>query len=114
MTSKSVFQRIIDREIPAEIVYEDADCLAFKDINPQAPVHILLIPKKEIADFESLDEADEAVMGKLLMAVRKIAESLGLNRGFRLVLNNGRDAGQEVKHLHFHILAGRPFGWPPG
>ena len=114
MASKTVFQRIIDREIPADIVYEDADCLAFRDITPQAPVHILLIPKKAIADFESLSEEDEVVMGKLLMAVQRIAAILGLSNGFRLVLNNGRDAGQEVRHLHFHLLAGRPFGWPPG
>ncbi|MGQ9606772.1 MAG: histidine triad nucleotide-binding protein [Thermogutta sp.] len=114
MTAKTVFQRIIDREIPADIVYEDADCLAFRDINPQAPIHILLIPKKGIADFEAIREDDEAILGKLLMAVRRIAEILGLDKGFRLVLNNGRDAGQEVPHLHFHILAGRPFGWPPG
>ncbi len=114
MASKSVFKRIIDREIPADIVYEDGDCLAFRDINPQSPVHVVLIPKKEIADFQSVTTEDEAILGKLLMAVPRIAASLGLNNGFRLVLNNGRDAGQEVKHLHFHILAGRPFGWPPG
>lgn len=114
MNSKTVFQRIIDREIPADIVYEDADCLAFRDINPQAPVHILLIPKKPIADFESLSEEDEGLMGRLLLAVQRIAATLGLSKGFRLVLNNGRDAGQEVRHLHFHLLAGRPFGWPPG
>lgn len=114
MTAKTVFQRIIDREIPADIVYEDADCLAFRDINPQAPIHILLIPKKAIPDFESIREEDEGVLGKLLLAVHRIAEAQGLGKGFRLVLNNGRDAGQEVPHLHFHILAGRPFGWPPG
>jgi len=114
MNSKTVFQRIIDREIPADIVYEDADCLAFRDINPQAPVHILLIPKKPIADIESLSEEDEGLMGRLLLAVQRIAAALGLSKGFRLVLNNGRDAGQEVRHLHFHLLAGRPFGWPPG
>lgn len=114
MSPKTVFKKIIDREIPAEIVYEDADCIAFKDINPQAPVHIIVIPKKEIPNIEALQEEDAELIGRCFLAMQTIATQLGLSQGYRVVLNNGRDAGQEVMHLHFHMLAGRQFGWPPG
>lgn len=114
MSPKTVFKKIIDREIPAEIVYEDQVCLAFKDIHPQAPVHLIVIPKKEIPNLEALNDEDEALMGHLFLAMQKIAQQLRLDHGYRVVLNNGRDAGQEVMHLHFHMLAGREFGWPPG
>ncbi|MGQ9505474.1 MAG: histidine triad nucleotide-binding protein [Thermogutta sp.] len=114
MSPKTVFKKIIDREIPAEIVYEDQVCLAFKDIHPQAPVHLIVIPKKEIANLEALNDEDESLMGHLFLAMQKIAQQLKLDNGYRVVLNNGRDAGQEVMHLHFHMLAGREFGWPPG
>ncbi len=114
MTEKTIFQRIIDREIPADVVYEDDRCLAFKDIKPQAPVHLIVIPKQAIVNVDGMDEADEAVVGHLFLAMKKIAARLGLGRGYRVIANNGRDAGQEVMHLHFHMLAGRPFGWPPG
>lgn len=114
MSPKTVFKKIIDREIPADIVYEDQYCLAFKDIHPQAPVHIIVVPKKEIPNLESLQEEDAELMGRLLLAMQRIAEQLGINSGYRVVLNNGRDAGQEVAHVHFHMLAGRTFGWPPG
>ena len=108
------FQKIIDREIPADIVYEDDLCLAFKDISPQAPVHLIVIPKKPIESVDDVADEDEAIVGHLFLAMRKIAEQEGLDRGYRVVTNCGRDAGQEVMHLHFHMLAGRRFSWPPG
>ena len=114
MSGKTIFKRIIDREIPADIVYEDDQCLAFRDIHPQAPVHVILIPKKEVASTAELTAADAALAGHLLLAVQRIAAQLGLTGGYRVVTNTGRDAGQEVPHLHFHILGGRGFGWPPG
>jgi len=114
MTEKTIFKKIIDREIPAKIVYEDDLCLAFEDINPKAPTHLIVIPKQEIASVDDVAEADEAVVGHLFTAMRKIAAELGLAGGYRVVTNCGRDAGQEVMHLHFHLLAGRPFTWPPG
>jgi histidine triad (HIT) family protein len=114
MADKTVFKRIIDREIPAKIVYEDDLCLAFEDINPQAPVHLIVIPKREIPSVEAVMPEDETVVGHLFVAMRTIAAKLGLANGYRVVTNCGRDAGQEVMHLHFHMLAGRTFGWPPG
>ncbi len=112
--TRNLFQKIVDREIPAEIVYEDDLCLAFKDISPQAPVHLIVIPKKPIESVDDVAEEDEAIVGHLFLAMRKIAEQEGLDRGYRVVTNCGRDAGQEVMHLHFHMLAGRRFSWPPG
>ena len=114
MAGKSIFKRIIDREIPAKIVYEDDHCLAFEDIHPAAPTHLIVIPKKEIASVDHVEGEDEAVVGHLFVAMRAIAAKLGLGGGYRVVTNCGRDAGQEVMHLHFHLLAGRKFGWPPG
>jgi histidine triad (HIT) family protein len=112
--SKTIFMRIIDREIPAKIVYEDDDCLAFEDINPQAPVHLLVIPKREIESIATLDDADAALVGHLLLVVKKLAAERNLTSGFRVVANSGPDAGQTVPHLHFHLLGGRQLGWPPG
>jgi len=114
MGEPTIFKRIIDREIPAKIVYEDDLCLAFEDIHPQAPIHLIVIPKKEIASVDDVAEVDEALVGHLMVAIRKIAASLGVAGGYRVVTNCGKDAGQEVMHLHFHFLAGRSFGWPPG
>ena len=114
MAEPTIFKRIIDREIPATIVYEDDLCLAFEDINPQAPTHLLLIPKKEIASVNDIGEEDAALVGHLLVVAQKLARQLGLDDGYRLVTNCGRSAGQEVMHLHFHLLAGRPLSWPPG
>jgi len=114
MTEKTIFKRIIDREIPADIVYEDDVCLAFRDINPQAPQHVIVIPKKEIPTLNDLSEEDVPVMGHLVVAFQKIAEKLGLSGGYRVVCNCGPDAGQEVMHVHFHLMGGRTFGWPPG
>ena len=110
----SIFSKVIRREIPADIVYEDELCLAFRDINPQAPTHVLLIPKKEIDSLSSADGADQALLGHLMLAAAKVARQLGAGDAFRLVVNNGAEAGQSVFHLHLHILAGRKLHWPPG
>lgn len=114
MAEKTIFKRIIDREIPAKIVYEDEYCLAFEDIHPAAPTHLIVIPKREIASVDDISATDEQVVGHLFTSMRAIAAQLGLKTGYRVVTNCGRDAGQEVMHLHFHMLAGRSFGWPPG
>ncbi len=114
MTDKTIFKKIIDREIPADIIYEDAHCLAFRDINPQAPTHVLVIPKKEIVSLDDLEDEDQAIMGPIMLAIRNIARQLNLDHGYRVVCNCGPEAGQEVPHLHFHILAGRALTWPPG
>ena len=112
--SETLFSKIINREIPADIVYEDDLCLAFKDINPQAPVHILLIPKKPIVKVADAEENDQALLGHLLLKAGDIAKEQGYADAFRLVVNNGEAAGQTVFHLHIHILAGREFSWPAG
>ncbi len=111
----TIFTQIINREIPANIVYEDQFCLAFKDINPQAPVHVLLIPKKEIISMATVETEDQAVLGHLMVKASEIASTLGLSEnGYRLVVNTNKDAGQSVYHLHIHILGGRKLTWPPG
>ncbi len=112
--SETLFSKIINREIPADIVYEDDLCLAFRDINPQAPVHILLIPKKPIAMLADASAEDQALLGHLLLKAGDIARAEGHSDAFRLVVNNGEAVGQTVFHLHIHILAGRGFDWPPG
>lgn len=109
----TIFQKIIDKEIPADIVYEDGQVLAFRDINAQAPTHILIIPKKPIVNIAVLEESDQNLVGALFYRARKIAESLDI-KDYRLVINNGAGAGQSVFHLHLHLLAGRAFAWPPG
>lgn len=110
----TLFTKIIRREIPADIVYEDEHCIAIRDIAPQAPVHVLLIPKQVIDRLASADRSDQAVLGHLLLAAGKVARQLGVEDAFRLVINNGAGAGQTVFHLHLHLLAGRPLQWPPG
>ena len=111
----TIFKKIIDREIPANIVYEDDLCLAFHDVSPQAPTHVLLIPKKEVVNVAGLTEEDHALAGHLLLTVGKVARELGIEEGgYRVVANCGSDGGQSVDHLHLHILAGRPLKWPPG
>ena len=113
----TLFEKIIAREIPAEIVHEDDLCLAFVDINPQAPVHILIIPKKPIPRVAEAAEEDQALLGHLLLVSREIAEKAGAlagGGGYRLVMNSGVQAGESVPHLHVHLLAGRPMKWPPG
>ncbi len=112
--SETIFSKIIRREIPAEIVYEDDLTLAFKDITPQAPVHILVIPKKPLPQLSAAESEDHALMGHLLLTAKRVAEQVGLDNGYRLVINNGPDGGQTVYHLHLHILGGRPMQWPPG
>src|SRR5580692_8679317 len=113
--SKTLFEKIIAREIPAAIVYEDESVLAFRDIKPQAPVHVLIIPKKPIPRIAEAGPEDQAVLGFLLLKAGEVAKQLGLGAGgFRLVFNNGPDAGEAVPHLHCHLLGGRKMSWPPG
>src|SRR5436190_12930334 len=113
--SKTLFEKIIAREIPATIVYEDELVLAFKDIKPQAPTHVLMIPKKPIARIAEATPEDHKVLGHLLLKAAEVAKNSELDRtGFRLVFNNGPDAGEAVPHLHCHIIGGRKLGWPPG
>lgn len=110
----TIFGKIIRREISADIVYEDELVLAFRDIAPQAPVHIILIPKKPIPKLADATPEDHALMGHLLLKVKQIAQEAGLDNGFRVVINNGPDGGQTVFHLHIHIMGGRQMQWPPG
>ncbi len=111
----TLFQKIIDREIPADIVLEDDHVLAFRDINPQAPVHVLVIPKRPIPRVAAAQESDADLLGRLLLAAARVAEAEGIaERGYRLVVNNGGEAGQTVEHIHVHVLGGRPMTWPPG
>jgi histidine triad (HIT) family protein len=112
--TETIFSRIIRHEVPADIVYEDDLCLAFRDINPQAPVHVLLIPKKPIAMLVDAAGEDQALLGHLMLTVNTIARQLKIERAFRVVINNGAGSGQSVFHVHIHILAGRPLRWPPG
>ena len=110
----TLFQRIIAREIPARIEHEDDRCIVLHDISPQAPVHLLIIPKQPIARIGEATAADEAVLGHLLLTAGRVAQKLNLARGFRLVINQGADAGETVPHLHVHLLSGRQMTWPPG
>ncbi len=114
MSEKTIFKRIIDKEIPADIIYEDDRCLAFRDIAPQAPTHVLVIPKKEIASVATIADEDQALIGHLYLVIRDLANQLGLESGYRVVANCGADGGQAVDHLHFHLLGGRQLKWPPG
>ncbi|MFA5265793.1 MAG: histidine triad nucleotide-binding protein [Opitutaceae bacterium] len=111
---KDIFQRIIDREIPAKIEHEDEHCIVIHDIQPQAPVHLLIVPKKAIARLSEASPGDQATLGHLLLAAQAVAKKMNLSNGFRLVINNGPDACESVPHLHVHLLAKRPMGWPPG
>lgn len=111
----TLFEKIVAREIPADIVYEDEFVLALRDIKPAAPVHILMVPKKPIPRIAEATPADHQVLGHLLLKAAEVAEKAGLvKNGYRLVINNGPDAGESVPHLHLHILGGRPMSWPPG
>lgn len=112
--AETLFDKIIRREIPADIVYEDDQCLAFKDINPQAPIHLLIIPKKRIATINDIEEEDQALVGRLYYVAKKLAEEQGFaEEGYRTVMNCNESAGQTVFHIHLHLLAGKPMGWPP-
>ncbi len=111
---KTLFSKIIDREIAADIFYEDDLCLAFHDTNPQAPTHVLIIPKQPITKIADVKQDDKALLGHLLVKVPEIVKILGVEDDFRLVINNGAGAGQTIFHLHIHLLAGRAMHWPPG
>jgi histidine triad (HIT) family protein len=111
----TLFEKIIARQIPADIVFEDDQVLAFRDIHPQAPTHVLIVPKKAIGRIAEAQDTDEKLLGHLLLKAAEVAAKLGLSQtGYRLVINNGRDGGESVPHLHCHILGGRPMSWPPG
>ena len=110
----TVFSRIISREMPADIVYEDEQCLAFRDVNPQAPTHVLIIPREEIASLDDLTDQHQLLVGHLVLVARKLARQLGLAKGCRVVVNCGEQGGQSVSHLHLHLLGGRTMQWPPG
>lgn len=115
MSADCLFCQIVDRQIPAQVVYDDDQALAFADINPQAPVHLLVIPKRHIPGSHTLEASDNALVGHLFQVMRHLADEQGVSAGgYRVVTNNGADAGQSVPHLHFHLLGGRPLDWPPG
>ncbi len=114
MAEKTIFKRIIDGEVPARIVYQDDRCLAFHDVAPQAPTHVIVIPKKEIRSIDQLSDDDAALVGHMIIVIRNLARQLQLDRGYRVVVNCGPDAGQSVDHLHFHLLGSRQMSWPPG
>jgi histidine triad (HIT) family protein len=111
----TIFQKIVAREIPAKIISEDEDLIVFHDVNPKAPIHVLLVPKKPIPRLAEATKEDGVVLGKLLLKAQETALALGVSQtGFRVVINNGPDGGETVPHLHVHLLAGRPLKWPPG
>lgn len=114
MPEKTIFKRIIDKEIPADIIHEDDLCLAFRDISPKAPTHVLVIPKKEIRSLDALADEDADLLAHLWLVIRDLAKKLQLGNGYRVVVNCGADGGQSVDHVHFHLLGGRPLSWPPG
>ena len=111
---KTLFQKIADKEIPAKLIHEDAVCVAFHDIAPQAPTHVLIVPRKPIPRVAEASPEDQAVLGHLLLVAGQLSRQLGLAKGFRVVINNGPDGGETVPHLHVHLLGGRALDWPPG
>ena len=114
MSLQCIFCRIAAKEVPAGIVYEDGDVVAFRDLSPQAPTHVLVIPRRHVGSLDDMVEADAALLGAMMLAAKKVAAAAGLAAGYRVVTNCGADAGQSVSHLHFHLLGGRPMAWPPG
>lgn len=112
--SRTIFKKIIDGDIPADIVYQDEHCIAFHDVSPQAPVHVLLIPKREIENIGAATQGDTELLGHMMAKVSEVSGMLDLENGYRVVANCGADGGQSVDHLHFHILGGRQMKWPPG
>ena len=115
MEEETIFSQIINKKKPAEFIYEDEDVVAFKDINPQAPVHILIVPRKRISKLTAAEESDAAILGKMVIVARQIAKDFDLDKdGFRLLMNEGKNGGQTIYHLHFHLLGGRRLMWPPG
>ncbi|XP_060616767.2 adenosine 5'-monophosphoramidase HINT2 [Anolis sagrei] len=111
---KTIFSRILDGSIPAKFVYQDEKCVAFRDVSPQAPVHVLVIPRKPIPRLSQAEEADTQLLGHLLLVASQVAKAEGLSEGYRVVINDGKHGAQSVYHLHLHILGGRQMGWPPG
>jgi histidine triad (HIT) family protein len=114
MMTDNIFQKILDKKIPAKVVYEDDRCLAFHDVNPQAPVHVLIIPRKVIPTHDALTEGDRDLVGHLHLVASRLAQQLGIADGYRIVVNCRERAGQTVPHLHLHLLGGRDMSWPPG
>ncbi len=114
MAEKTLFQKIMDREMDGEILYEDEKCAVLRDINPQAPTHVLVVPRKAIPSLDALTEEDEPLIGHLFLVAKRIAADEGLTTGYRTVFNNGPDANQQVDHIHLHVLGGRGMDWPPG
>jgi histidine triad (HIT) family protein len=114
MHHMTIFEKIIAREVPAKIIWEDDDAIAFHDVNPQAPVHFLIVPKKVIPRLAEAGDGDGALLGKLLLTARDLAAKLKLSNGYRVVINTGPDAGESVPHLHVHVLGKRALAWPPG
>ena len=114
MTNKTLFQKIMNREEPGDILYEDGLCVALHDINPQAPTHVLIVPRKPIPTLDDLTEKDEPLVGHLFLVAQRVAVQEGLTNGYRAVFNNGSDAQQTVAHIHLHVLGGRRMSWPPG
>lgn len=114
MSDKTLFQKIMDGEIPGEFVHQDDQCVVLRDIDPQAPVHLLVVPRKPIPRVAEADAEDGPLLGHLLLTARKVALEMGLEKGFRVVVNNGPDGGESVPHLHVHLLGGRSLDWPPG
>ncbi|XP_032409647.1 adenosine 5'-monophosphoramidase HINT1 [Xiphophorus hellerii] len=110
----TIFGKIIRKEIPVDLLYEDDQCVAFNDISPQAPTHILVVPKKPIVQLSQAEEVDAALLGHLLIVSKKVAQNAGLSKGYRIIINDGPDGGQSVYHIHVHVLGGRCMGWPPG
>ncbi|RWS31657.1 histidine triad nucleotide-binding protein 1-like protein [Leptotrombidium deliense] len=113
-TSDTIFGKIIRGEIPSKFLHEDDKCIVIDDVNPQAPVHFLVIPKKPITQLSKAEDGDEQILGHLMIVAKKVAQQKGLSNGFRLVINDGREGCQSVYHLHLHVLGGRQLGWPPG
>lgn len=114
MADRTLFQKIMDGELEGDIVYEDDRCAVLRDIDPQAPTHLLVVPRKPIPSLDALTEEDEPLVGHLFVVARKVAADAGLKNGYRTVFNNGGDANQTVDHIHLHVLGGRTFSWPPG
>jgi len=110
----TIFDKILDGSIPADFIHQDDKCVAFKDVNPQAPVHFLVIPRKRIAMIEEAEDGDGDLLGHLMLIARKVAKEQGLDKGYRIVINNGVEGAQSVYHLHIHVLGGRQMNWPPG
>jgi histidine triad (HIT) family protein len=114
VTTHCIFCRIAAKDIASTVVYEDAEIVAFRDLSPQAPTHVLVIPKRHVASLDDMTDADAALLGALVLAAKKVAGAAGLGTGYRIVSNCGPDAGQSVAHVHLHVLGGRPMSWPPG